>query len=295
MVTTRKNQSALPVGVLIAGLLIGAPAGASPDRAHELAGQAASQTATQCTNVTTSAECHSGNPTGCSNAQHPRYDAYLNFLKNQQPSRDLSSERQLAEGDFAQLEDAIPAGLSTRDHANFADTLAGLGEGNIQAVVGYLYFVEDTAVTSHHRGETCNCQLRASRSFDFHLGIGFDPALAQQIRQNPPTHDPRNPGEPEQTSIVAEMTPHTRAAKWTVARLNRQRGKAVKVIGQLVLDNVHLSPSADCGFLGDPATTCWRASAWEIHPITQFFVCKSGVTCTASSPDSDWVRLEDLP
>ncbi len=37
------------------------------------------------------------------------------------------------------------------------------------------------------------------------------------------------------------------------------------------------------------------ASAWEIHPVIQFFVCKRGKTCTESSPDSDWVRLEDLP
>jgi hypothetical protein len=281
--------------MLVTSLLLSAIADASPDRAHELAGQAASQTANQCTNVTTSADCHSGNPTGCSNAQHPRYDAYLNFLKNQQPARDLAADHLLTEADFAQLEDGIPATLSTRNHADFADALAGLGEGNIQAVVGYLYFVEDTAVTSKHRGETCNCQLKAARSFDFHLGIGFDATLAQQIRQHPPLHDPKNPGEPEQTSIVAEMTPHTRATNWTVARLNRQRGKAIRVIGQLVLDNVHLNASADCGFLGDPATTCWRASAWEIHPITQFFVCKGGATCTASSPEQDWARLEDMP
>jgi hypothetical protein len=104
-----------------------------------------------------------------------------------------------------------------------------------------------------------------------------------------------NPGEPEQTSIVAEMTPHTRDAKWTVARLRRQRGKAVKVIGQLLVDNTHLNPGADCGFLGDPTLTCWRASAWEIHPVMQFFVCRSGRTCTRSSPDDDWIRLEDLP
>ena len=291
----KTNNRHLPTGVLITGLLMVAPAGASPDRAHELASQAPSQTATQCASVATLADCHPGNPTGCTNAQNPRYDAYLNFLKNQQPPRDLAADRLLAESDFAQLEDSIPPGISTRNHADFANALASLGEGNIHAVVGYLYFVEDTAVTSHHRGETCNCQLKKAGTFDFHLGIGFDATLAQQIRQNPPQHDPRNPGEPEQTSIVAEITPHTRDAKWTVARLMRQRGKAVKVIGQLLLDNAHVNPGADCGFLGDPTLTCWRASAWEIHPIMQFFVCRSGRTCTRSSPDADWIRLEDLP
>jgi transposase len=33
-------------------------------------------------------------------------------------------------------------------------------------VVGYLYFVEDTALTSHHRGETTNCQLQGNGTFD---------------------------------------------------------------------------------------------------------------------------------
>jgi uncharacterized membrane protein len=182
-----KTKSLLMLAVVCAALAI---AGASPDRAHELASQAASQTATQCASVATLADCHPGNPTGCTNAQNPRYDAYLNFLKNQQPPRDLAADRLLAESDFAQLEDSIPPGISTRNHADFANALASLGEGNIYAVVGYLYFVEDTAVTSHHRGETCNCQLKKAGTFDFHLGIGFDATLAQQIRQNPPSTTP---------------------------------------------------------------------------------------------------------
>ncbi len=54
---------------------------AQTDRAHELASQASSQVTADCQNVTTLADCHPGKPTGCSNAAHPRYDAYLNFLK----------------------------------------------------------------------------------------------------------------------------------------------------------------------------------------------------------------------
>ena len=151
-----------------------------------------------------------------------------------------------------------------------------LGEGNIHAVVGFLDFVENTAITSQHRGETCNCQLRKNDSFDFHLGIGFDPVLAQEIRNNPPVHDPKNPRAAEQTSVVAEMTPHTRDPKWTVVRLNRQRGKQVKVVGQLMLDNVHANTNDDCEFSDEADGSCWRASAWEIHLVTQFLVCKTG-------------------
>lgn len=272
---------------------------ARADRAHDLASQASSQASASCASVSALADCHPGKPTGCSHAAHPRYDPYLNFLKNQQPARDLSPDRSLNIDDFIAIEDGIPSGMDTRHHAQFADQLAGLpggiGEGNIYIVVGYLYFVENTAITSHHRGETCNCQLRANSSFDYHLGIGFDPDLAKEIRTTPPPHDPNNPGPAEQSSVVAEMTPHTRDPKWTVARLNRQRGKQVKVIGQLMLDNVHINNKDDCAFSEDPEGGCWRASAWEIHPVIQFFVCKAGTTCTATSPDSDWVKLEDLP
>ena len=294
----RKATSAL---LALLGISLSAlPVWTLDDRAHQLAAQASSQVTAHCDNVNTLADCHPGFPTGCTHAQHPRYDAYLNFLKNQQPARDLPSDRVFEMSDFVSLEEKIPSGMGKANHAQFANQLAelgnGLGEGNIYAVVGFLYFVEDTAVTSHHRGETCNCQLRAAGTFDFHLGIGFDAAAAQHIRQNPPQHDLKNPGVAEQTSIVVEMTPHTRDPKWTVARLNRQRGKQVKVVGQLMLDNGHVNPTDDCAFLEeDTNPSCWRASAWEIHPVTQFFVCKTGSTCTASSPDSDWTRLESLP
>src|SRR6266852_4227338 len=151
--------------VLLALFLAALSVWAQNDRAHQLAAQAASQVAVSCGNVSTLAGCHPSHPTGCSNAQQPRYDPYLNFLKNQQPARDLPPDRVLGLGDFVNLEDKIPAGIGRSNHADFADVLAnidGIGEGNIYAVVGYLYFTEDTAVTSHHRGETSNCQLQPS-------------------------------------------------------------------------------------------------------------------------------------
>ena len=98
--------------------------GWADDRAHQLAAQAASQATARCNNVTTLAECHPGHPTGCSHAQNPRYDAYLNFLKNQQPARDLTGDRTLDVSDFMNLEDAIPAGIGGSHHAEFANQLA---------------------------------------------------------------------------------------------------------------------------------------------------------------------------
>src|SRR5262245_49550601 len=94
------------------------------NRAHQLAAQAASQTAVHCETVSTLADCHPSHPTGCTHAQQPRYDAYLNFLKNQQPARDLPPDRVLGLTDFVNLEEKIPAGIGTTNHAEFADQLA---------------------------------------------------------------------------------------------------------------------------------------------------------------------------
>jgi hypothetical protein len=209
----------LCIGAFLTNLL------AQNDRAHELASKASSQASAGCGAVTAIADRHPGKPIGCSHAAHPSYDPHLNFLKNQAPSRDLTPDRVLDIANFVSIEDKVPAGMDGTHHAQFASELAdlpnGLGEGDVYAAVGYLYFVEDTAITSHHRGETSNCQLRTNNSFDYHLGVGFDAELAREIRAHPPAHDSKDPGPAEQTSIVAEMTPHTRDPKWTVARLNR--------------------------------------------------------------------------
>src|SRR5574337_2220112 len=100
----------LALAVLLSIVLDGAPGAARNDRAHDLAGQAASQTAVQCVNVTTLADCHPGFPTGCTHALQPRYDPYLNFLKNQDPGQNVSAEKILRHEDFVALEGKIPAG-----------------------------------------------------------------------------------------------------------------------------------------------------------------------------------------
>lgn len=97
------RQLCLVNGLLLAVCLSVVPAFAQQDRAHQLAAQAASQVAVQCGNVSTRADCHPSHPTGCSHAQHPRYDAYLNFLKNQVPGPVLASTALLNGTDFQSL------------------------------------------------------------------------------------------------------------------------------------------------------------------------------------------------
>jgi hypothetical protein len=68
----------------------------------------------------------------------------------------------------------------------------------------------------------------------------------------------------------------------------------VKVVGQLMVDNVHFNKNDDCHF-SPSQPGCWRSTVWEIHPITQFYVCKASGGCTGSSPSSDWIKLDDMP
>jgi hypothetical protein len=283
--------------LLLFCLVFGIATGQTPDRAHNLASQAASQKAASCNPSTLDIKkCHEQFPTGCTDAHTLSYDAYLNFLKNQNPGPNEPSTKTLSGSDFQTLEGQIPAALKkgSAKHAKSAIALADLGEGNLFSVIGFLYFAEDTGAGSSPNIETCNCKLSIAGSFDFHLGLGFDPALAKTIRATRPRPDLNNPSQMEKTSVVAEMTPHTRHAKWTFDRVNALQGQQVKVVGQLMADNVHLNTKDDCKF-PQATSSCWRSTVWEIHPVTQFFVCNLSTPCDANSAPSAWTSLDDLP
>ena len=268
------------------------------DRAHDLASKAADQHPVKCpaTGMTLK-KCHAQFPDGCSSAKTPNYDAYLDFLKDQDPGAAMASTKDLVESDFPALESKLPGTLTDKNHADSASDFAGLGEGNIHTVIAYLYFAEDTSKstpTIPAIAETCNCRLKAAADFDYHLGLGFDAALATQARTSHPKQGSVLFTKLEKQSVVAEMTPATRHPKWTFTRVNALQGKQVKVVGQLMVDNVHFNTKDDCSVAG-AATGCWRSTVWEIHPITQFFVCNASAGCTAASPASDWTNLDDLP
>jgi hypothetical protein len=52
-------------------------------------------------------------------------------------------------------------------------------------------------------------------------------------------------------------------------------GRQVKVVGQLLVDNEHNRDSDNCARSGADKTKCWRASIWELHPVTNFLVCST--------------------
>jgi hypothetical protein len=271
---------------------------ASQDRAHNLASKAASQHPASCPKTgMTLKKCHSSFPDGCSAAAHPSYDAYLDFLKDQNPGPTAASTKDLIGSDFLKLESDLPATLRSTNHAKSAEQFASLGEGNIYTVIAYLYFAEDTSQgtpTVPANSETSNCKLTVPNTFDYHLGLGFNSQLAGNARSTHPKPGDAAFSALEKDSVVAEMTPYTRHAKWTYSRVNALQGQQVKVVGQLMADNVHFNQNDDCHF-SSATTGCWRSTVWEIHPITQFYVCKASSGCTVSSPASDWTNLDGMP
>ena len=276
------------------------------DRAHDLASKASSQHPATCPNTTMTLQvCHDSFPDGCSASPSPNYDAYLDFLKDQDPGLNLPATKVLTAADFQNLESQLPTlrnkskrKLTSSNHATFADQFAGIGEGNIHSVIAYLYFVEDTGQgTACQTGvrETANCKLGPPDTADYHLGLGFNSTLAANARTNHPQPCTPTFKTLEKDSFVAEMTPfprHTHHPKWTLATVKALQGQQVKVVGQLMVDNDHFKAADDCHF-SPQKPACWRSTIWEIHPVTKFFVCNLSAGCDASSPDSAWTDLDN--
>jgi hypothetical protein len=232
-------------------------------------------------------ECHTQFPTGCSPSA--RYDGYLNALKNQLPPRSQQPLRTLGQKDFDKLDRAIPKDLSKANHEDFKDQLAQLGEGRIHTVIGYLYYAKNGGK------ESVNCELEGADAIDFHIAIGFDADLAAKVlakkaRQGKLTADDES--DLKKTSIIVEMTPHYRSQfkpDWNMDVVKTAIGHQVKVTGLLLLDNEHQDPKDNCA-MGN-SDTCWRASTWELHPVTGFQVCNAD-KCAEDS--ADWVELADF-
>ena len=133
-------------------------------------------------------DCHANHKTGCSKSENPRYDAYLNYLKDGTPDPNSTASNAVNGGNpigaafFTQLESQIPDTLTSTNHAQHAVELAQQGEGQIVTLVGTLFY------TIHGGSETCNCQLSGSDTVeDFHIGVGFGdfplgPDVLSQLR-----------------------------------------------------------------------------------------------------------------
>ncbi|MBL8222278.1 MAG: hypothetical protein JNL62_23785, partial [Bryobacterales bacterium] len=156
----------------------------------------------ECEDVESFMDCHSDYPTGCTDKPGGKYDPYLNGLKNQllpQPSDPSALTYLNSAADFAQLDRKLPAGLGKRNHEEFKDQLAALGEGNVIGTVGFFYYVQEGTA------ETSNCKLTGEENTDFHLGIGYDAALAAKIKSKQALTAAEK-RELKRTSVIVEMT-----------------------------------------------------------------------------------------
>jgi len=231
-------------------------------------------------------ECHASYPTGCSPTG--RYDGYLNYLKNQHPPRNSTPAVTFTSlNDYHDLESRTPPELAKSNHADLKDKLAAMGEGHPAAVIGYLYYVKQEGA------ESSNCELTAPDDTDYHIGIGFDKSIAASGIPHA-KQSAADKTTMKQTAVVVEMTPQYRdsfAPEWTIDAVKAVLGKQVKVIGLLMADNEHNVPKDNCGLAGH-GDLCWRASIWELHPVTSFQVCTlKDAECTATG--AGWADIGD--
>jgi hypothetical protein len=112
--------------------------------------------------------------------------------------------------------------------------------------------------------ETCNCQAANPIDKDTHIELGLSPDV------------------PENQRVIVEVTPRLRKqmkdatppVDWRTLTLQSQgdngiKGKWVEITGWLMFDVEHV-PEAENTNPGGPKN--WRATCWEIHPITEIKV-----------------------
>jgi hypothetical protein len=113
-------------------------------------------------------------------------------------------------------------------------------------------------------GESCNCAAPAPIDSDTHIALVADSATAQDKR----------------TYIIVEITPRIRenlAAQnppidWSTYTLKKRLlNKQVEFEGWMFFDSPHKSNATNT-HPTDPKHSNWRATCWEIHPITSIRV-----------------------
>jgi len=117
-------------------------------------------------------------------------------------------------------------------------------------VIGYVYDVKMGGI------ETCNCKTKEKDLRDTHIEL---------------VTDPMNPDK--SLRFIAEVTPRWRqemkkkGLNWSTRALrDKYLGRWVVIEGWLMFDEEHEHQAQNTSPLGK---NNWRATAWEIHPITK--------------------------
>jgi hypothetical protein len=136
-------------------------------------------------------------------------------------------------------------------------------EGRAAEVIGYVDSVKNGGQ------ETVNCKSPYVEDYDTHI------ELSQTV------------GAPGPQRVIVEITPRMRSiAKqqgldWSTDAIRSQiQHRWVRVTGWLLWDYHHSGQSQHTKKPTTKASSIWRATAWEIHPITSLKVCAGGkATC----------------
>lgn len=120
-------------------------------------------------------------------------------------------------------------------------------------ITGYVAFA-----IQNWEGEGCNCYKRDENHSDTHVDLVLSPADYNDLTKH----------------VVVELTPRTKylgrmAGKdWSTGGLIRQfMHKKVTVTGYLLYDFGHKLQARNTN-PKDPKKRNWRATAWEVHPVT---------------------------
>jgi hypothetical protein len=119
-------------------------------------------------------------------------------------------------------------------------------------LVAYVYHVKPGA------DETVNCHLPGDANLDTHIELTLDPSDTDPTRR-----------------VIVEVTPRWRAAMlaagedWSTQALQHTiEGRWVRFRGWLLWDAEHNDDAENT----NPGGNVWRATAWEIHPVTSMTV-----------------------
>jgi hypothetical protein len=148
-----------------------------------------------------------------------------------------------------------------------------ISEGDLVQVIGFMVGLPNRPKASGP--ESVNCRLPGKANNDYHIPIAG------------------HPDDSELEAIVVEMIPQDRPKSWTDSKLRRVAKKQLPVLvrGQFFYDNKHVVNSdPDDIKPGQPK----RFSLWEIHPVTEFYVClKVGTNCDPKDI-AQWEPLEKV-
>lgn len=117
--------------------------------------------------------------------------------------------------------------------------------------------------------------LRAARIEGYVISISPGPLEAANCfcRRDVHLMLARRFGAPQREQIVLEVTPRMETTKdWSMEKLARELfGRRVRFEGWLFFDTLHAGESENTA---PGRANNWRATAWEVHPVTRIEVLK---------------------